>query len=61
MLHLSLSGNILRALGGEYRLYDETHMPVYDDDAHILYDEVQLNLEPAEKHLLGTFVKVCII
>ena len=58
MLHLSLAGNILRALGGEYRLYDKEHLPVYDDDAHILYDAIELNLEPAQKHLLGTFVKV---
>ena len=55
---MSLSGNILRALGGSYKLYDPKHMPVYNKDSVLLYDQIQVRLEPAEKHLLGTFVKV---
>ena len=58
MLHLSLAGNILRALGGSYKLYDRKHMPVYNDESVLLYDQIEVRLEPAEKHLLGTFVKV---
>ena len=58
MLHLSLAGNILRALGGEFKLYDIEHMPVYNDQSTLLYDQVELSMERAAKHLLGTFVKV---
>ena len=59
MLHLSLAGNILRALGGEFKLYDPSHVPVFDDDSKLLYDGVDLHLEQAGKHLIGTFVRVC--
>ncbi len=62
MLHLSLSlcGNIVRALGGFQPLYNEDSVPKYDDDTKLLYDEISLNLEPAEQFLLNTFIKVCV-
>ncbi len=60
MLHLSLCGNIVRALGGFQPLYDEEFVPKYDDETKLLYDEISLDLEPAEKSLLDTFIKVCV-
>ena len=58
MLHLSLAGDILRALDGCNLVYDESFMPKYTDKSCILYDQVVLSLEPAKKSLLETFVKV---
>ncbi|THG99020.1 hypothetical protein EW026_g3264 [Hermanssonia centrifuga] len=58
MLHLSLCGNIVRALGGFQPLYDEEFVPKYDDETKLLYDEISLDLEPAEKSLLDTFIKI---
>lgn len=57
MLHLSLVGNIARALDYEFKIYNKDAMAVFDGSCEMLYDKVQLNLEPAKKHLLGTFVK----
>ena len=58
MLHLTLAGNILRALGAEQKLYDKKFIPVYDGNNRLLYDQINLNLEAAEKPLLETFIKV---
>jgi len=58
MLHLSLAGNLMRALKGDVYLYDEAFMPKYNEQTKLLYDRIDLNLEPAKKPLLETFVKI---
>ena len=57
MLHLSLAGNILRALDGSQKLYDKTFMPIYDKNTFLLFDEIKLRLSPLEKPLIETFIK----
>ena len=58
MLHLTLAGNIMCALKGSQKLYDKAFIPVYDGNHTILYDQINVNLQPAEKPLLETFIKV---
>lgn len=48
----------MRALGGSQKLYSKDFVPVFDEGTLLLYDEINLNLEPAEKSLLETFIKV---
>lgn len=59
MLHLSLAGNILRALNGSQKLYDKDFVPVYDKNTYLLFDEIKLRLSPLKKPLIETFIKVC--
>lgn len=55
MLHLSLAGNMLRALNGTQKLYEHSFMPVYP--SKILYDKVDMKLQPANKENLDCFLK----
>ena len=48
----------MRALGGSQKLYSKDFVPAFDEGTLLLYDEINLNLEPAEKPLLETFIKV---
>ena len=56
MLHLALAGNMLRALNGTQPLYDKTFMPVYP--SKILFDQIDMELRPADKKSLECFLKV---
>jgi hypothetical protein len=56
MLHMALSGNILCAIGGTPKVYGQDYMPTYPSE--IFYDEIQMNLAPATKHNINTFVEV---
>ena len=58
MLHLTLAGNILRALDASQKLYNKDFVPEFKGNTRILYDDINLNLEAAEKTLLETFIKV---
>ncbi|KAF9070234.1 ferritin-like-domain-containing protein [Rhodocollybia butyracea] len=54
MLHLGLSGNVLRAVGGTPRLYGETYTPIYP--VGIFYEErVKMELKPATRSNVATF------
>lgn len=59
MLHLTLAGNILRALTGTQKLYEKAFVPVYNDETFLLYDEVKLELRCLKKPLLESFIKAC--
>ena len=59
MLHLTLAGNIMRALDATRKLYSKDFVPEYKGNTRILFDDINLNLEPAEKSLLEAFIKVC--
>ncbi|KAF8690923.1 hypothetical protein AX14_002933 [Amanita brunnescens Koide BX004] len=50
MLHLSLAGNLLTALGGSLDLYQDTIVPKYP--GHILQDRVEMNLSAADEEQL---------
>ncbi|EKM50629.1 uncharacterized protein PHACADRAFT_263998 [Phanerochaete carnosa HHB-10118-sp] len=56
MLHLSLAGNMLRALDGTQKLYDNNFMPTYP--SQILFDKVDMKLQPANKENLECFLKI---
>ncbi|OBZ79329.1 hypothetical protein A0H81_00194 [Grifola frondosa] len=56
MLHLSLAGNMLRALGGKQALYDKGFMPTYP--SKILYDEIDMQLRAADKKNIENFLKL---
>ena len=59
MLHLALAENMLRALAGKQLLYDESFMPTYP--SQILYDEINMELRPADKKNLDCFLKVTMV
>jgi hypothetical protein len=56
MLHLTLAGNMLRAIGRNQALYDKDFIPTYPDQ--IFYDKVDIKLGPADKRTLESFVQV---
>ncbi|RUS28320.1 ferritin-like-domain-containing protein [Jimgerdemannia flammicorona] len=63
MLHLSLAGNVLLAIGGQPKLYDRDSIPRFPE--LLLYREspeespLALNLRPATKnHIRNTFMKI---
>ncbi len=58
MLHLALSGNIVRALGGLYPLYNQDFIPKYHSQTELLYNKISLDLGRADKFMLDTFIKV---
>ncbi len=57
MLHLALAGNMLRALGGTQLLYDKSFLPTYP--SQILFEQIDMKLQPANKENLECFLKVC--
>ena len=59
MLHLALAGNMLRALDGKQPLYNKSFMPIYP--SKILFNEIDMELRPADKKNLECFLKVSII
>jgi hypothetical protein len=57
MLHLGLAGNIFCAIGGTPKVYGEKFTPIFP--VNIFYeDKVKLELNPATKENVHTFVEV---
>jgi rubrerythrin len=61
MLHLALSGNILRSIGADPILYhpktdNHSFVPEYPDE--MLYQDITLNLQSANKRTLRTFLEL---
>ncbi|KIK63446.1 hypothetical protein GYMLUDRAFT_72117 [Collybiopsis luxurians FD-317 M1] len=56
MLHLSLVGNMLRALDGIQVLYNQDFIPQYP--SKILYSKIPMELRPADKKNLDCFLKI---
>ena len=56
MLHLSLAGNLLSALGGSVELYDPRIVPQYP--GRMLYAKIPLILEALKTESLGRFMEV---
>ncbi|KIK63443.1 hypothetical protein GYMLUDRAFT_241920 [Collybiopsis luxurians FD-317 M1] len=56
MLHLSLAGNMLRALNGTQTLYNKEYIPTYPST--ILYDDIPMELRPADKQNLDYFLQI---
>jgi hypothetical protein len=61
MLHLSLAGNVLRAVGGMPKLYDPNIVPQYPLQMPGRIPPLELNLREMSKANLQTFVDVCSI
>ena len=59
MLHLSLAGNLLSALGGSVELYDPRVVPQYP--GRMLYAKIPLILEALKTESLGRFMEVCVL
>ena len=60
MLHLSLAGNILRAVGGQPKLYDVNYIPYYPMLMPGRVPKLWLELRRANKRNLQTFLDVCV-
>lgn len=58
MQHLSLAGNILSSIGQAPKLYDKAMIPVYDDQSHLLEDEVRMRLQVADDSNILRFREV---
>ena len=58
MLHLSLAGNVLRAVGGNPTLYDVNYMPSYPMLMPGRVPKLWLQLRKANKANLQTFIDV---
>lgn len=58
MLHLSLAGNILLAIGGQPKLYDKDIIPRYPGALPYRKDRLDLNLSPATINNIETFIEV---
>ena len=58
MLHLSLAGNILRAVGGTPLLYDPLIIPQYPMLMPGRVPDLELNLRALTKENLQTFIDV---
>jgi len=57
MLHLGLAGNVFCAIGGAPKVYGEKYTPIFP--VNIFYeDKVKLELKPATKENIHTFVKL---
>lgn len=59
MLHLSLAGNILLAVGGTPKLYQTSTFPVYPMPMPGRIPELILHLRNMTKANMETFVQVC--
>ncbi|CAE6511862.1 unnamed protein product [Rhizoctonia solani] len=55
MLHLSLAGNLLCAIGGNPVLYHQEYTPKYP--CEIFYEPIKLQLQPPHKESIKTFIK----
>ena len=60
MLHLSLAGNIIRAVGGQPKLYDVNYIPYYPMLMPGRVPKLWLELRRANKRNLQTFLDVCV-
>jgi len=60
MLHLSLAGNILRAVGGKPTLYDLNYIPSYPMLMPGRVPKLWLQLRRATKANIQTYIDVCI-
>ena len=58
MLHLSLAGNLLKAIGGAPRLYHRDIIPNYPSYLLFRTPRLPLQLRPMTKPNLDTFIKV---
>ena len=58
MLHLTLAGNILRAIGGDPKLYDAKTIPCYPMLMPGRVPKLWLELRRASKRNLQTFIDV---
>ena len=58
MLHLSLAGNVLRAVGGKPKLYDVNYIPSYPMLMPGRVPKLWLQLRQANKANLQTFIDV---
>ncbi|RUS21346.1 ferritin-like-domain-containing protein [Jimgerdemannia flammicorona] len=59
MLHLSLAGNVLLAIGGQPKLYDRDGIPKFPELLPYRKSPLKLNLRPATKdHIRDTFMKL---
>ena len=58
MLHLSLAGNVLRAVGGKPTLYDYHYIPSYPMLMPGRVPKLWLELRKANKANLQTFIDV---
>jgi hypothetical protein len=58
MLHLSLAGNVLRAVGGNPKLYDVNYIPSYPMLMPGRVPKLWLQLRKANKANLQTFIDV---
>jgi len=58
MLHLSLAGNVLRAVGGRPKLYDVKYIPSYPMLMPGRVPKLWLQLRKANKANLQTFIDV---
>lgn len=56
MLHLSLAGNLLSALGGSVELYDPRVVPQYP--GRMLYGKIPMILEALKTESLGRFMEI---
>lgn len=59
MLHLSLAGNTLRAVGGTPKLYDPNIIPSYPMLMPGRIPDLVLHLRKMTKENLQTFIDVC--
>ena len=59
MLHLSLAGNILRAVGGTPKLYNLDIVPHYPMMMPGRDPPLEMNLREMTKENLSTFIDVC--
>jgi hypothetical protein len=59
MLHLSLAGNVLRAVGGTPKLYDPNIIPSYPMLMPGRIPDLELHLRKMTKDNLQTFIDVC--
>jgi len=58
MHHLSLAGNILSSISQAPKLYNKVMIPVYNDQSHLLEDEVRMRLQVTDDSNILRFREV---
>jgi hypothetical protein len=58
MLHLSLAGNILKAIGGTPKVYDRDIVPTYPMEMPGRIPKLEIQLRAATKINMQTFIDV---
>ena len=58
MQHLSLAGNILSSIGQGPKLYNKEMIPVYNDNSHLLEEEIRMRLQVADDSNILRFKEV---